>query len=280
VTRAGHVANSFERRIVALVDILGFREIVEQARTDTRLFEIVRDVLNTIDEQARRLKDYRLVCNPRPSHRASLLRRTDVRMAAFSDCYLISDECSEEVAGEQVMTAAQSLGSHLLAQDIFTRGAVVCGDAYHDDRVAFGPAIAEAYSIGQNVAKHPRIIVTEEVYEALHWEDQVFWEGQMVRRDSDGFLFINAFAPPLSAMEAISNDTTGCERAEFLDVVRTKLEDRRKSLLRTMGHPEFLKRLTSLRWMIHQFNLEAREHQLPLIADSVDVRGELPHAND
>ncbi len=263
--------------MVALVDILGFSEIVEQARTNDQLFEFVRNILSTIEVQARRLEDYRRLCNPLPSRRVSSLSRTDIRMTAFSDCYLISDECSDEVTGEKVMTAVQTLGSHLLAQGILTRGAVVRGEAYHDDRIAFGPAIIAAHKIEQHVAKYPRIIVADEVYEALEWENKIFWNGRMVRRDVDGCLFINVLAPPLSAMEPIANQTIGSETAEFLGVIRAQLENKLNretgspERLKKPTDPECLKKLTNLKWMAYHFNLEAGKHRLPLIEVSADT---------
>jgi hypothetical protein len=261
---------SYERRIVAMVDILGFSEIVQQARTKADKFKLLRDVLNTVEGQVNRLEEYRQLCNPPPSHRVSFLSRTDIRMAAFSDCYLISDECSDEVSGAKVMTAVQALGSHLLTQGILTRGAIVCGEAYHDDRIAFGPAIIKAHKIEQDVAKYPRIIVTDEVLEALDWEIQTFWEG-IVRRDIDGSRFINVFTTPLSASEPIVNNTTRLEEAEFLAKIRTELEKKLNQERATEpANPESLKKLTNLKWTIHYFNLEAEKHRLPRIENAVD----------
>jgi hypothetical protein len=80
-------------------------------------------------------------------------------MTAFSDCYVLS----EVFPAWHVVAAVQALGSRLLAEGILTRGGVVQGGAYHNGRVLFGPGIVEAYNLEREVAKYPRIVVSEEV---------------------------------------------------------------------------------------------------------------------
>lgn len=86
-----------------------------------------------------------------------LIPTSNLQMTAFSDCYVLS----EVAPAWHVLAAVQALGSRFLAEGILTRGAVVQGSAYHNGRVLFGPGIVDAYKLESEVAKYPRILVTD-----------------------------------------------------------------------------------------------------------------------
>ena len=95
ISHSGDRANSFEDRVVAFIDIIGFRTVVEDARTDGETFKTVRDALNTINEQVQRFEKYRQWRESlNLTARAVLSVGNPVEMTAFSDCYLISGRIS------------------------------------------------------------------------------------------------------------------------------------------------------------------------------------------
>ena len=263
-SHSGERADPFEDCIVAYVDILGFRTHVEHAKNDRKTFETLRDAVAKIDAQAHGIEEYRRLCNsPLPSPRVSLLPRTAVTMTAFSDCYLLSEKAPDdegEISPWHLMAAAQALGSSLLAENILTRGAVVRGGAsFHDrGRVAFGPAIIDAYELEQNVALYPRILVTDGVRDAICWEDQAFWGGELLLTDIDGWSFINVLTPPLSRWSVVTGGTARPDKSEFLRGVQTHLESNLEKSCHNARH------LTKIRWLVHHFNLAAAEHGLAM----------------
>lgn len=261
--RSGESANPFEDRFVAFVDILGFRDLVTRAETDRDTFELLRDVLERIDAQAQHLEEYRQLCDsPTPRHVVSSLPRTDVTMTAVSDCYFLSEKASDNEGDKSpwhLMAAVQALCSNLLAHNILTRGAIVRGGAFHRGRVAFGPAMIEAYDIEHHVAKYPRILVTDKVRKAIRLEEQVFWDGKLLLRDIDSCWFINVLAPPLSRWTAVSNDTPKDAR-DFLRGVRSLLEDK-------LRESRQLRHLSKIKWMVHHFNLVAAKYGLAISED-------------
>jgi len=251
---------SFEDRFVGFVDILGFRDIVGRLQDDSALFETVRDALVAIDNRAKQLESYRRLCTePVSSHRVSSLSPNDVRMTAFSDCYLISDSASEDSSPWLLMAAVQALASHLLAKGVLTRGALVRGKAYHDDRVSFGPAIIEAYEIEQTVAHFPRIVVTDPVRTAISWENETFWNGEMLHQDSDGLWFLNALIPPLSKAESTLTNTSSMDTVEFLTSLRSVLAEKIESSRAKVRH------LSKVGWLVSYFNIAARKHGIPIL---------------
>jgi hypothetical protein len=258
----GHGINPFTKRFVAFVDILGFTEIVNgMVSGKNNDFQNIRDALSTIDKQVEGFDEYRRLCAPLPAPRVSLLPPSDVTMTAFSDCYLISEGAEEPDTGEEVppwrlMAAVQALGADLLAKNILTRGAIVRGDAFHEDRVAFGPAIIEAINIEKDVAKYPRIVVTPEVCEAISCENATMWNEQLLLRDTDGCSFINVLTPPLSKWTVI-NANPERDLREFLTGVR-------EILLKRIAAVQGLRHETKIRWLIHHFNDAAEWHGLKI----------------
>jgi len=249
---------SFEDRFVAFVDILGFSSIVKHAATDGDTFETLRDALENIDGQVKRLEEYRLWCASLDPAARFLSAPTPIEMTAFSDCYLISGKASD--GAWAVFAAAQALGANLLAHDILTRGAVVLGAAYHQGKIAFGPAIIEAYDIERNIAKYPRILVTDSAREAIRWENENFWHGQLLRPDTDGCPFINVLTPPLSKWSPLSSDTPLAvgDMKPFLGRIREFLRSRLETSRDDLAH------LSKVRWLVHHFNLTAGEHGLTI----------------
>src|SRR5437879_2017989 len=105
---------SLEDRIVAFVDILGFRDIVARMQEEQGLFSTVRDALKTIDEQAREFRDYaRRATSLHQTHLAKgkvpLTDPPHLQMTAFSDCYVIS----ETSPAWYVLAGVQALGGNL-----------------------------------------------------------------------------------------------------------------------------------------------------------------------
>jgi hypothetical protein len=245
---------SFEERFLAFVDILGFRSIVSRMQEDAGLFSTVRDSLKTIDKQARDFRDYRVA---RKQSHQSLLAKGKVpltspphlQMTAFSDCYVIS----ETSPAWHVLAGVQALGANLITQGILCRGAVVKGPAYHRDRVLFGPAVIEAYELESQVAKYPRILVTEEVRKEAWGYHTGRWEGRLFVQDSDGCWFINVLTPSMSNWTALSAANQDVSYREHLQAVRKWLSRELPRAQNNLGH------LSKLRWLASHLNTMARE---------------------
>lgn len=247
----------FENRYLAFVDILGFRSVVERMPKESRLFFTIRDALKSLDRQAMQFQKYR---SARNSKRRKLLRSgrvplfwdTDLQMTAFSDCYVIS----ETSPAWHVLAAVQALGAHLLAEGVLTRGAVVQGKVYHRGRVLFGPAVIEAYELEKEVAKYPRILVTDAVREATWGYHQGVCRSRLFRQDVDGCWFVNVLAPPLSRWGALTPAASHKDLQEFLRQVRHSLKGHVEQSERNLAHR------SKVSWLVHQFNAVAKKEGL------------------
>jgi hypothetical protein len=253
----------FQQRFIAFVDILGFSSIVKRMSREDRLFTTVRDALKGLDRQARDFQHYR---RERNEKREAALRtgavpiagNSNLQMTAFSDCYVLS----EVFPAWHVLAAVQALGTRFLEEGILTRGAVVHGDAYHSGRVLFGPGIVEAYTLESDVAKYPRILVSEPVRRAVWDYHKGLWKGHLLKRDVDGCWFVNLLVPSLSSWAPLSDLATQKDLRAHLRRVRNSLAGAWKQARGNAGH------MSKVWWLIHGFNDVAEQEGLDKIQQS------------
>lgn len=246
--------SNFQQRFIAFVDILGFSDIVARMPAEGRLFNTVRDALKDLDRQSREFQRYRREYR---NKREATLRKgvaplggnTNLQMTAFSDCYVLS----EISPAWHVLAAVQALGSRFLAEGILTRGAVVQGKAYHRGRVLFGPGIVDAYRLESEVAKYPRILVTESVRQAVWGYHEGRWTGHLLQRDVDGCWFVNLLVPSLSSWAPLSDQAGEQDTRAHLKKVRQALTDAWHRAQGNAGH------MSKVWWLIHRFNKVAAE---------------------
>ncbi len=247
----------FQQRFIAFVDILGFSTIVKRMSSEDRLFTTVRDALKGLDRQSRNFQRYR---RERNEKREAAVRKgtvpiageSNLQMTAFSDCYVLS----EVSPAWHVLAAVQALGSRFLQEGILTRGAVVQGDAHHSGRVLFGPGIVEAYTLESEVAKYPRILVTDSVRQSVWGYHEGLWRGHLLKRDVDGCWFINLLVPSQSSWPPLSGFASRQDLRAHLKRVRRSLADARERAQGNAGH------MSKVWWLIHRFNKVAKEEGL------------------
>ena len=188
-TRPRPVDKLFGRRVIAYVDILGWKELLRARRGRTRFDQILRAVFEmkaavTIVEKTKR--DF-------ARHGLPFGRTLTANM--FSDTIVCScDPHQDEAAhlGDWV----QRLCVSMLHLGRFTRGAITIGDLLHHEGIVVGRALVEASVLEQKVAKYPRIVVTEGVTSLLvsprlHPNTPV--GPSQVRQDSDGLFYLDIF---------------------------------------------------------------------------------------
>jgi hypothetical protein len=242
--------NPFKKRYIAFVDILGFRSVVERMSSEDRLFTTVRDALKDVVRQSQQVQKYRRHQREkreatRRKGTAPLSTETNLQMTAFSDCYVIS----EVSPAWHVLAAVQALGAHLLTEGILTRGAVVHGRAYHNGQVLFGPGINDAYTLEAEVAKYPRILVTDAVRKEVQGYHEGRWEGQLLKHDLDGCWFVNLLVPSASVWHLLSG--LAIQQKD----VKSHLRNVRKSLVRAWNRAHGnLAHESKVWWLIHRFN--------------------------
>lgn len=254
----------FERRFLGFVDVLGFRSIVTRMDRQPRLFQTVRNSLKVVSEQAERFGKYRKNFNAARRERrrrggivflSDMFGDIKLQMTAFSDCYIVSDT----FPAWHVLAAVQALGSRFLEQGMLTRGGVVVGRAYHRGAVVFGPAVVDAYRLESEVAKYPRILVSDEVREEAWGYHAGACREQLFVRDSDGCWFVNVLSPPLADWDKLPPPDV--ERD-----LRSHLRDIRKTLVSLLADAKGdLNHRSKVCWLIGHFNELARAENVDTI---------------
>jgi len=249
----------------ALVDILGFWDIVESMTQSTKNFELICDVLKTIQKQERILHKERVAENKERVAERQRERRGDPKavsllppsshpeMTAFSDCYVISNKAE---SGWQVLSLVQAMAAFLLYKGILLRGGIVKGKAFHKDRVLFGPAVITACEMEKNTSKYPRIVVEDRLVRSEWWLQA---KGKFFVRDADGCWFVNPLTPGLSRLTALLPELRpNREVHDFLVQVRTNIV--RLLSKETRNRRRKWDRIAKLRWLALRFNDSVKAH--------------------
>jgi hypothetical protein len=194
--------------LVAFLDLLGFTKLVEAAEQDEVQTTRLQGVLRALSET---------LCND-PS--------TGSRFTYFSDCIVITADATRHALLDLFQTI-HTLTGNLLQEDVFVRGAVTRGRAFHDDRYVYGTAVSRAVRLEQEVVVYPRTLLSPELHEYAKAVAPDF--ARWIEPDADGHHFIHyllAFAvyhaqPKLAGTVVLDTDA---ERIRF-NISRRLLND-------------------------------------------------------
>jgi hypothetical protein len=145
----------YRQCVVTYLDILGFRDLVENS-APTKI-GIILEMLSEISKD----KD-----NP--------VRDPSQFWTSFSDLVLRILPCPPPVDlldfSSKLYWELKSIAgvqSSLARCGILVRGATTIGEMYNDEHRVFGPALIRAYELERKIAVYPRIVVDESLHKAL-----------------------------------------------------------------------------------------------------------------
>lgn len=167
----------YKKRIIAFIDILGFKEIVKKSERSNKQLMVIKEALQFLknreipnkwniqlieieeDAQKKNLDDF------------DISNRTN--SSAFSDSIVVSVQFDESNLNESLSTLVANLsfvGSKLMTDGILIRGAITIGNIIHTDTgVVFGQGLIDAYYLETRSAKYPRIIISEKLINMLNY---------------------------------------------------------------------------------------------------------------
>lgn len=140
-------------RIVAFVDILGFKNMVHDSLNS-------QESANNLHEALKRIYDLKNH-NESPTEVTSL-REFGVEISTFSDSIVISYPIDYEGGLFFILMELIHLQLDLACYGILIRGGLSIGLLYHDGNIVYGPAMNEAYYLESKCAIYPRIIINKE----------------------------------------------------------------------------------------------------------------------
>ncbi|MFM0240281.1 hypothetical protein [Paraburkholderia phytofirmans] len=174
-------SSPYTNRVVAFIDILGFKEL------------ILRDRESEVFAALKLAKE---------SEAGQFHNAPKMRLTAFSDSIVISDEVGDGFGYVRLLHFTSYLVWQLLEMGVLTRGGIGHGRLHHENGIVFGPALIEAYELESKQAIYPRILVPEGVRDAhIGWEVATRGDSarapadSIFRRDFDGNLHLHILSP-------------------------------------------------------------------------------------
>lgn len=166
----------YENRVIAFIDILGFKEIIKDSEQDTSKIELVYSILEylkaleTSDKWTLQLLEIEEDAQKRGVGNFDVRNR--INTTAFSDSIVISVKIDENV-NEMVSTLIVNLayvGAMLLEKGILIRGGITIGNIIHKENgIVFGQGLIDAYILESKNAKYPRLIVSNKLIKRLKY---------------------------------------------------------------------------------------------------------------
>ena len=175
----------YERRAVLFLDILGFKQLVQEQRE-----ELILSALK-IPESLKA--------------RYPFDGKTEMQLSAFSDSIVVSEVVKNDHIGAIRMTHyASHLWWRFFAKGALTRGGMAVGNLHHENGILFGPAMNEAYELESQLAIYPRIVLSKDIQTHVCDELGKTYKGnkfmserglEIMRSDFDGIRHVHVLGP-------------------------------------------------------------------------------------
>lgn len=185
---------TYEKRIVAFLDILGFSNYIEKETVEknNQEFQIVRYTnLKSLLED-----DFCISKSQTPKQiqkKNRCFNNTQVTM--FSDSVVISklfEENNLENAIDCLLSDLYNVLYNGYYYKFVFRGGITCGDMIHSDEYMFGPAFNKAYHLEQK-AIYPRIIIDDDFVKIINEKIKNIDVKKYINEDFDGCYYIEPF---------------------------------------------------------------------------------------
>lgn len=189
---------AYEERLCLFLDILGFKNHVDESAKDTEnpqkstyrtlTVAMLYDALKSIGEAM--------------TFTVEGLESNSTKMVTqFSDSIVVSYKLDEASALFDMLYDIYLLQINLIQRGILVRGAITAGKLIHNDKLVFGPALNEAAEF-EKLAMYPRVILSQEIIvlgknrHASHHSsaDEEKSIMSLLKKDLDGMFYIDYFA--------------------------------------------------------------------------------------
>lgn len=204
----------YEKRIIAFIDILGFKNIVRNENECEKINAILKI-------------PYLIRRDASPK----ILKLSGVMMTSISDSIVISVKINDPSAMNKIVRIVSVLAQSLLSYaGLLLRGGISLGKIVHDEEIVYGPGLVNAYELESKLAIYPRIIISEkDLDEIVHQHKQISAKNhyEEFKKDKDGILYLDIFK--------LSNEN---ELYKYLNVLE---ESRTNDILRIRQKKDWIK---------------------------------------
>lgn len=229
-------------RYCAYLDILGFRELIENLRNQPDNLETLRSLLKEVHNPGK-FSFY-------------LENGSDLRSQSISDAVAISAALNS-FGLAHLAHVLVDIADNLIRRGYFVRGAIVKGLLYHDDEMVFGEALVRAYTLEQEVVRYPRVMITRDVASDMKSYRSGLLD-RVVIQSADGPFFVDVLlhfvdeAADVAEKKLSAKDDEECDEArwalDYLLRVRERLENR---FLAAVDNPRHFEKV---QWFVAYWN--------------------------
>lgn len=245
---------SYETRVVAFIDILGFKSSIEKSNKDEKEYE---KILHTLTE----VKEFFIKPTDTYEIKAGRALNADIQIVQVSDSLVIS-RLAEEQGGIFYMLLDCAFAIHLLISNGFLcRGAIKVGKMYHKDTTLFGDAYVKAY-LTESEERLPIIKFDNDLFEIVKKypspanEGSEDWEIQFIKKNCKelmtGIFYLDYFTD--------YEDRIGGGEG-MASIHYSKLRD---IIMNGLKIPKTSSAYEKYRWAADQFNKTAKNYGLEL----------------
>lgn len=160
---------SYENRVVAFFDTLGWREEVASAGTDARRIARLAAITRIFSSFVANSPD----------------NAPGARMTSFSDNVIVSLPYDPDIL-RWTLDGLATIQVGLALMGFWVRGALTVGNLFHDESTVFGPALNRAYELESKSAIYPRILIDPLIPELMTLNDSLL-------ESDDSWRFIDPF---------------------------------------------------------------------------------------
>lgn len=186
----------FENHIIAYIDFLGMKQKMKKTSSYESL-QILKFLMQGTQVTANYISNINAI--------------EEFNIKIFSDNIVIAQKINEEKLCEQIVSTINLVAAiqfHALLQfDFWLRGGITIGELYIDDSVVWGLGLIEAYSIENNLANYPRVVISKKIFDAYEECDKKSFNlCALVKEDFDGLCFVDFWiaAPNLDNIPMIA----------------------------------------------------------------------------
>lgn len=189
---------NYENRVVAFIDILGFKQLVMESEKDSSKFKALDRALSHLKRMENTDKwGLNLMEIEEDAQRHGLEKfdiRKSIRVTCFSDSIVVSAKANEVNINHVVSSLVGHLsyiGAELMSNGILIRGGMSVGNLTHTkENKIIGRAMIEAYELESKCANYPRIILSDKLLKMMNFpyrsKKERFPHNQYIKRFSDG----------------------------------------------------------------------------------------------
>lgn len=166
----------YEHRIVAFIDILGFKELIKESEKDSSKLKLIHETLTFLkgreDITGWDLKLIEIEEDAQKKGVENFSMTGKIACTCFSDSIVVSVKIDNNINEmmSSLITHLSFIGAKLMTEGVLFRGAISYGKLIHQENgLLMGPAMIEAYLLESNVAKNPLVVLSAKLLKLLNY---------------------------------------------------------------------------------------------------------------